>query len=112
MRVIDADKLLGLFIESGQKHGSEHGCKLGENWLLDYNDIKAVIDNAPTVKPTTVYEFKGCDNCELERLKGKWEVVSTSEGTHFYGCSECQFAGDISDRFCRRCGADMREENI
>lgn len=49
MRLIDADELLGLFIESGQKHGCEHGCKLGEKWLLDYNDIKAVIDNAPTV---------------------------------------------------------------
>lgn len=46
---------------------------------------------------------------EEERPKGKWEVVSTSEGTHFYGCSECQFAGDISDGFCRRCGAQMVE---
>lgn len=44
---------------------------------------------------------------EIVTPKGKWEVVSTSEGTHFYGCSECQFAGDISDRFCRRCGARL-----
>lgn len=58
MRLIDADKLLGLFIESGQKHGSEHGCKLGENWLLDYNDIKAVIDNAPTIHVCQKYNIE------------------------------------------------------
>lgn len=99
MRTVDADKLLGSFIESGQKNGMKHGCKLGENWLLDYNDIKAVIDDAPTVE---------------ERPKGEWIHAYDD----FYRCSLCG-RGICTEwetepakyfPFCH-CGANMRGEN-
>lgn len=117
MRLIDADKLLGLFIESGQKHGSEHGCKLGENWLLDYNDIKAVIDNAPTVDTTfreaVAYEC-GQKSVE-ERPKGKWiRTGSLGNGNAHYECSNCHYGDEHAESqevpYCWYCGADMRGE--
>lgn len=95
-------------------------CVLKEFGKCNYNEsgcsdcfIKERIRRALDEK---AYESGHADGARLgyekglndARPKGKWEVVSTSEGTHFYGCSECQFAGDISDKFCRRCGADMR----
>lgn len=49
MRAIDADKLMPKFIEKAFTLQDRHGVKLGENWLLDYNDIQEVIDNEPTL---------------------------------------------------------------
>ena len=103
MRTVDADKLLGSFIESGQKNGMKHGCKLGENWLLDYNDIKAVIDDAPTVE---------------ERPKGEWIELPKALNYNELPCS-CSACGHIlsfcygypKSNFCPNCGADMRGEN-
>ena len=92
MRIVDADKLLGLFVESGQKNGMKHGCKLGEKWLLDYNDIKAVIDDAPTVE---------------ERPKGEWVEDKTAEyGWSCFVCGRSHWAS----KYCPYCGADMRKD--
>ena len=49
MRLIDADALMPLFIKKAYTMKDRHGVKLGEEWLLNYNDIQDVIDNAPTV---------------------------------------------------------------
>ena len=49
MRLIDADDLMPLFIKKANTMKDRHGVKLGDEWLLNYNDIKDVIDNAPTV---------------------------------------------------------------
>lgn len=57
MRLIDADALMPLFIEKAYTMKDRHGVKLGEDWLLNYNDIQEVIDNAPTVDTT-------CPNCD------------------------------------------------
>ena len=99
MRTVDADRLLGSFIESGQKNGMKHGCKLGENWLLDYNDIKAVIDDAPIIE---------------ERPKGEW--ITHSDYPDRLICSNCNHKYDVwfvnnGTNFCPNCGADMRGEN-
>ena len=56
------------------------------------------------------YDFANIDECQYyeESIpQGKWEIISTGEGTNFYGCSECQSAGDFWDKFCRRCGSEM-----
>lgn len=53
-RLIDADALMPSFVQKAFTMQDRHGVKLGENWLLDYNDIKDVIDNAPTVEPEKV----------------------------------------------------------
>ena len=50
MRTIDADSLMPLFMEKANTMNDRHGVKLGEEWLLNYNDIKDVIDNAPTIE--------------------------------------------------------------
>ena len=55
----------------------------------------------------TVYEFKGCDNCELDRPKGKW-LSSTDHWYHT--CSECKreiLKDNAYDSFCPNCGARM-----
>ena len=49
MRQIDADALMPLFIKKANTMKDRHGVKLGDEWLLNYNDIKDVIDSAPTV---------------------------------------------------------------
>lgn len=49
MRPIDADALMPLFIKKANTMKDRHGVKLGDEWLLNYNDIKDVIDDAPTV---------------------------------------------------------------
>lgn len=62
MRTIDADSLMPLFMEKANTT-DKHGVKFGENWLLDYEDIKDVIDNAPTVNTT-------CPNCDSGYAQG------------------------------------------
>lgn len=52
MRLIDADELIKSFVTKGQDMGKKYGIKYGEPWILDYDDIKDVIDNAPTVVRT------------------------------------------------------------
>lgn len=79
--------------------------------MEDYEElmlqISDVMREANRVRPIMTHEQAVKNIRGIVERHGKWEVFSTSEGTHFYGCSECQFAGDFSDRFCRRCGADM-----
>lgn len=58
MRLIDADALMSLFIEKAYTMKDRHGVKLGEEWLLNYNDIQDVIDNAPTVESYTEDQVK------------------------------------------------------
>ena len=68
MRIIDADALMPLFIEKACTMKDRHGVKLGDEWLLNYNDIKGVIDNAPTVSiDNTGYSqgFKDGKECTL-----------------------------------------------
>lgn len=72
--------------------------------LIKYAEaVDDFIDNAPTIEATTVYEFKGCDNCELDRPKGKW--ILDSIGCY---CSECKKHPDVTTDYCPFCGADMR----
>lgn len=99
MRLIDADALMPLFMKKANTMKDRHGVKLGEEWLLNYNDIKDVIDNAPTV----------------ERPQGKW-IFNT---TH-WSCSVCNktvktigYCGTKefmyeNFRFCPNCGTDMK----
>lgn len=53
MRLIDADKLMTLFVEKAYKVNNRHGVKIGEKWLLDYDDIKDVIEHALTENAIT-----------------------------------------------------------
>ena len=54
MRLIDAEKLFGMFVEKAWSlsvtEGKSHGAKYGDNWLLDSAEIKQVIDSIPDVK--------------------------------------------------------------
>lgn len=59
-------------------------------------DIVEAINNAQTVEPT--------------RPKGEW-TYHTDGYIAFYTCSKCSGFGDIQDKFCKHCGADMRKED-
>ena len=63
MRIIDADALMPLFMKKANTMKDRHGVKLGEEWLLNYNDIKDVIDNAPTVGSIPNKEKHICEDC-------------------------------------------------
>lgn len=90
MRMIDADELKKQF-STDEPYGA--------------GEISIIIDNAPTIPQTIITEFKGCDNCELERPKGKW--VKSKDG--YTRCDQCGSRGSaIKARFCHHCGADMR----
>lgn len=115
MRLIDVDALMPLFIEKAYTMKDRHGVKLGEEWLLNYNDIQEVIDNAPIVcndNYSMGYQ-DGVKKVLSERPTGEWiDEGQYAEGhsEHYYRCSEC--GGHIIelrvDDFCKHCGADMR----
>ena len=53
----------------------------------------------------TIYEFKGCDNCELERPQGEWKL----HGMIYY-CSVCGHDYEQGgNNFCGNCGAKMKQ---
>ena len=86
-----------------------------------FAQIMRDIDNAPTVETPTIYEFKGCDNCELDRPKGEWVVTAEdNDGVHRICCPFCSYEKGSNNidpiivtftnfpKFCENCGADMR----
>lgn len=75
-------------------------------WVQGVDNCRELIENAPTVEPLKIYEFKGCDNCELERPKGTWRVY---EGV--ITCEKCGEETEEKTPFCAWCGADMRKPN-
>ena len=98
MRLIDAEALKKHKVYSEERH---------EYVVPVYN-----IDNAPTVEQTIITEFKGCDNCELERPQGEWIVGSEyncfSHIEKTYTCPFCNHKFYTKYPFCT-CGADMRK---
>ena len=109
MRLIDADALMPLFIKKANTMKDRHGVKLGDEWLLNYNDIKDVIDNAPTVERPIKGLAKMDDNGEviIELLRPRGEWITDERG---YVCSECGALHSDDYPFCHMCGADMRKE--
>ena len=97
-RLIDADKLLEAIANSGLVWETNECLD-----VIEVLAVKKIIDDAPTIDPITVYEFKGCDNCELDRPKGKW--ILDSIGCY---CSECKKHPDVTTDYCPFCGANMR----
>ena len=65
--LIRREDLMPLFVEKAQTMKDRHGVKLGENWLLNYNDIEDVINSAPAViiKPFANVTF---DKEELNKI--------------------------------------------
>ena len=82
MRLIDADALLPLFIEKAYTMKDRHGVKPGEEWLLNYNDINDVIDNAPTIE--TGYDLYREETCERKTHCYDYEYW------HCIGCNGCK----------------------
>ena len=100
MRTIDADALKASLPEP-----------TNITQRLVYKTLCDFIDNAPTVETPKIYEFKGCDNCELERPQGEWIMIKNSDGQlKCYECSECKKSQGYISNFCEDCGADMRGE--
>lgn len=46
---------------------------------------------------------------DFKPQQGEW-IVKSNGTTNYYACDKCGSAGDIQDKFCRECGADMREK--
>ena len=80
MRLIDVDALMLLFVEKANTMKDRHGVKAGDSWLLNYEDIKDVVDNAPTVKLTD----GGPDRFTLEELRAwLYENAFNNYGTQY-----------------------------
>ena len=132
MRLIDADALMPLFIKKANTMKDRHGVKLGDEWLLNYNDIKDVIDNAPTVEPqkiviippelieklaSNVVDVVG--NIDWEKAIEAYKARPQGEWLHPYTtdiaceCSNCHRQMPITDyyNFCPNCGAYMKGIN-
>ena len=106
-RLIDANELQSVI---GSLVTEKHG-------YVSLRDIKNAIDNALTIPQAVITEFKGCDNCELERPKGAWITFPTNHS--IIQCPECTallnnlrvdvFKDKVGNmNFCPNCGADMR----
>ena len=78
MRLIDADKLMPLFVEKAHKMNNRHGVKIGESWLLDYNDIKDVIEHVPTAEPRQ-YILKVKPQTDIEKFKAVFSNYITPQ---------------------------------
>lgn len=90
-----------------------HSSSLSSNreWLL--MDLDEIIDNAPTVEEKSYamgYQDGLEDVLDGIRPQGKW-IYHSDDYIAFYTCDKCGSAGDIQDKFCRNCGANMRGEN-
>lgn len=68
-------------------------------WAVDLNHPNHLI------RDDAVYILEALPSAD--RPKGEW-LVSNTGVTGWWICSECGGAGDIQDRFCKHCGADMR----
>ena len=92
---------------------ANHYLLSSRNNSIDYGmfttGIIQAIDNAPTVEYPFYQEAyqTGYEEGKNERPQGKW-IVKSNGTTHYYACDKCGSAGDIQDKFCRECGADMR----
>jgi len=49
-----------------------------------------------------------CLDFDEERPQGEW-IYHTDGYISFHTCNRCNGFGDIDDKFCRHCGADMRK---
>lgn len=78
------------------------------NWGEHF--IPLLIDNAPTVEYPFYQEAyqTGYEEGKNDRPHGKWLIEGGT--TLHYVCSKCDCAGDVWDKFCKHCGADMRGE--
>lgn len=77
MRLIDADALMPFFVQKAYEIQDRHGVKLGEKWLLNYDEIKEVIDSAPTVNPSL--NLDNITEEDIEKFKMIW-MRATSKG--------------------------------
>lgn len=100
-RYIDANVILPMLTGKANTMEDKHGVKLGEPWLLSYDDIKEVIDKIPTAN------FK---NNEIPR--GEWEKPFEFFGKFYHKCNNCHISSDLIliDNFCPNCGAKMNME--
>lgn len=99
MRLIDADALKERLLVL-------RGNITNVQCISDIFDICLTeVSNAQTIPQTIVTEFKGCDNCELERPRGEWNYIQSD-------MCICPFCGAYPHKdyknFCPNCGADMR----
>lgn len=109
MRLIDADALKEK-IEQYQIQWNRN-CESDIAHWDSCETILSIINNAPTVEQTIITEFKGCDNCELERPTGEWIVGSEydcfSHIEKTYTCPFCNHRYYTKYPFCT-CGAKMQ----
>ena len=124
MRAVDADTLMPSFIKKANTMKDRHGVKLGEEWLLNYNDLKDVIDNAPTIDDLSEYSDKlwqkAYERGKSEaRPQGEWvrhirSIECSVCKNKFFAddenenCQDYEPCIDFNFNFCPNCGADMR----
>ena len=104
------------------KKALEERCSESWDGALDFDQIKEVIDNAPTVEQFDDTELQraigyadGYSKGREERPKGEWikaDIVTFGSGYDWvYKCSVFDGRSEGATKFCPYCGADMRESN-
>ena len=76
------------------------------------------IEQAITAITELIARVEDAENDEQDEnsrpvVRGRWEIVTGSNGKEYMVCSECRVTQTLTGTFsyCPNCGADMREDN-
>lgn len=99
MKFVNADEIKEAIVEAGQNSG----CEWGKNWKLTGEQIRDVIDNAPTVDAVAVVR---CKDCKF------WDRTNMVTDIGFPDLARClRGHEDYSDEFWFCADGERKEQN-
>ena len=103
----EIDEWIKAFLESGHKESAADACLI-QDGIIQLQSAQPDLSSYSDKLWRAAYE-RG--KAEAQRMRGRWML----DNDGFYVCDQCgepcagELMGKPRDRFCKWCGADMRE---